>query len=468
MQGIRLDTSCFPPKTRLEFGLRSAMALLRASKSKLPARNYAECRASQAGHSQVYSQCLETLKLQCCCWAKMVKAYIACPGVFEQQVNSGTIHFPDIPKLVSGVEHPEHLFVVLSEIFADRLQTLVRSFTNCRCQDQPTHTNFMELLPHHLYLCTQLVRVLHEIPSMRHTAEDIGLSYQDIEWFSRATMLRTVMLEAAKQGGMKDEVAVQAMRHADRLIKLAPDNPASYEFRAYIEMHSLDAAFDSACMYMQTAMRTAKQSGDELGAAQYTMQVMYCMLWKLSTSKSKNRRSDAIALEPELQQVLLSAGTADTIARLPPYDRMAPSSWQHAASVRLLTAAATVAKLAFAIPECPQQLLEYLQPLIARLPRKRADGMKPQDDKRHQTTHSRNSIKAGWGAYNGSIPEARQGQRRKIAAKKRQNSTAAPQVMTSGKQRPAGCSSKVRLHMHSYTDPATTPLAQAAGKQHKI
>lgn len=59
---------------------------------------------------------------------------------------------------------------------------------------------------------------------------------------------RLPLQEAAKQGGMKDEVAVQAMRHADRLIKLAPDNPASYEFRAYIEMHSLDAAFDSACM----------------------------------------------------------------------------------------------------------------------------------------------------------------------------------------------------------------------------
>ena len=30
---------------------------------------------------------------------------------------------------------------------------------------------------------------------------------------------------------------------------------------------------------MQEAMRTAKQAGDELGAAQYAMQVMYCMLW---------------------------------------------------------------------------------------------------------------------------------------------------------------------------------------------
>lgn len=54
--------------------------------------------------------------------------------------------------------------------------------------------------------------------------------------------------EAAKQGGMEDEVAAQAVRHADRLIKLAPDNPASYEFRAYTVMHSQDPAFDSACM----------------------------------------------------------------------------------------------------------------------------------------------------------------------------------------------------------------------------
>lgn len=84
--------------------------------------------------------------------------------------------------------------MLFCRIFANRLQKLVCSFTSCRCQEPPTHTNFLKLLPHHLDLCAHLMRALHEIPSMRHTAEEIGLSYQDIEWFSRATMLRSVML----------------------------------------------------------------------------------------------------------------------------------------------------------------------------------------------------------------------------------------------------------------------------------
>lgn len=52
-----------------------------------------------------------------------------------------------------------------------------------------------------------------------------------------------------------------------------------------------------------------------LSVCDVVQKVLLCGVQKLSTSKSKNRRSDAIALEPELQQVLLSAGTADTIAR---------------------------------------------------------------------------------------------------------------------------------------------------------
>ena len=65
---------------------------------------------------------------------------------------------------------------------------------------------------------------------------------------SKCAQPQVELQEAAKQGGMKDEVAAQAMRHADRLIELAPNNPASYEFRAYTVMHSLAPAFDSACM----------------------------------------------------------------------------------------------------------------------------------------------------------------------------------------------------------------------------
>lgn len=82
----------------------------------------------------------------------------------------------------------------LCRMFANRIQTLVSSVTWCDRQKLPTHTNFKQLLTQHLQLCSCLLKALHDIPSIRYTAEEIGLSYQDIEWFSRATMLRAVML----------------------------------------------------------------------------------------------------------------------------------------------------------------------------------------------------------------------------------------------------------------------------------
>ena len=133
---------------------------------------------------------------------------------------------------------------------------------------------------------------------------------------------------------------------------------------------------------------------------------------------------------------------------------MHPSSWQHAASVRLLTATATVAKLAFAIPECPQQLLDYLQPFIARLPHKQATGVgvKPESEKQNESTSSTNSMKAGWGTCSGGSVVEIQRQPKRAGAKQGQSSTVAPQVLTSRKNRPTGCSMKVRQNMRSCTD----------------
>lgn len=111
---IRLASSCFPPKSRLKFGLRSAIALLRASNDKFSAESQAERVAGQAGYRDVHGHCLQTVKQQCQCWAKLVKAYVACPSVFEEQINSGTMCTPDIPKPANGLEQPDILFAVLS------------------------------------------------------------------------------------------------------------------------------------------------------------------------------------------------------------------------------------------------------------------------------------------------------------------------------------------------------------------
>ena len=115
MPDMRLNVTRFPSESHLKFGLRSAMALLRASKHKVPAMHHDVCHASQTRIPHMQSHHLETVVQQCRCWARVVKAYIACPSVFEQQVNSGTIHAPDMPKPVSAPEEPQPLFVVLSE-----------------------------------------------------------------------------------------------------------------------------------------------------------------------------------------------------------------------------------------------------------------------------------------------------------------------------------------------------------------
>ena len=50
-----------------------------------------------------------------------------------------------------------------------------------------------------------------------------------------------------------------------------------------------------------------------------------------------------------------------------------PSTRQRVAAAHLLTAKMTAVKLAFSIPECPQQLLDYLQKFNAALPVSKAE-----------------------------------------------------------------------------------------------
>lgn len=62
---------------------------------------------------------------------------------------------------------------------------------------------------------------------------------------------------------------------------------------------------------------------------------------------------------------------------------LSPSCWRYIAAARLLMARATVAKLAFAIPECPEQLLVCLQHALARGATSRSKDVKPQYDRQY-------------------------------------------------------------------------------------
>ena len=53
------------------------------------------------------------VKQLCQCWAKLVHAYIACPTAFEEQIKSGTIRLPGIPKSGDGLEPAEAAFVYI-------------------------------------------------------------------------------------------------------------------------------------------------------------------------------------------------------------------------------------------------------------------------------------------------------------------------------------------------------------------
>ncbi len=52
-----------------------------------------------------------------------------------------------------------------------------------------------------------------------------------------------------KQGFMPADVLSEATRHAERLVELAPGNPASHELRSYVHMHDAQQDLDVACRY---------------------------------------------------------------------------------------------------------------------------------------------------------------------------------------------------------------------------
>ncbi len=50
-----------------------------------------------------------------------------------------------------------------------------------------------------------------------------------------------------KQGSMPPEILSEAQRHAERLVRIAPDNPASHELKSYVLMHDVETDLQEAC-----------------------------------------------------------------------------------------------------------------------------------------------------------------------------------------------------------------------------
>ena len=104
-------------------------------------------------------------------------------------------------------------------------------------------------------------------------------------------------------------------------------------------------------------------------------------------------------------------------------ERVSPSCWHYIADARLFMATMTVARLAFAIPECPQRLLVHLEHLMARATSPVTKDVKPQHDRQNEISQD---VTAGCGMRSRSTATWQQRQIKNAEAQKRHISKAFP------------------------------------------
>ncbi|DBA71544.1 TPA: hypothetical protein ACH3X2_001018 [Trebouxia sp. C0005] len=206
----------------------------------------------------------------------------------------------------------------------------------------------------------QFLNAQSTMPAFRDMTEALGIQCQDIEWFSRAAMLKITLQICTKQGFMPADVLSEATRHAERLVQLAPGNPASHELRSYVHMHDAQQDLCEACRSMSAAMHIAEAAKDDVDVLLYAQQVMYFMLWNFNSTQSKTR--DALSLEKSLTGVLRTVKEAEEHIREVRTPESVCDAVQSMASSRLTAAKRRLAALAFTISGTPKALLEYLQP----------------------------------------------------------------------------------------------------------
>ena len=111
-------------------------------------------------------------------------------------------------------------------------------------------------------------------------------------------------------------------------------------------------------------------------------------------------------------------------------------------------ATATVAKLAFAIPECPEQLLVCLQHALAKGASSRSKDVKPQYDRHYDISKD---VKAGCFVGSRSKATSKHGQCRKAEAQQRRGIKASLQDMAIGKERLSGHDNNLKFNVPTST-----------------
>lgn len=227
----------------------------------------------------------------------------------------------------------------------------------------------------HFPLYTTFLVAMHSVTDFTTVAHTLGLRYQDIEWFSRAAMLKVILQTCTKQGAMPAAVLAEARRHAARLVELMPDNPGSYEIMSYVLMHDAEQSLEDARSHMEVALLTAEDQDNDVGVMQYALQVMYFLLWGFI--HTSDRAAELASMQHHVLALLSMATQADGRRSLSEeafgrlqiemVDPVPEFCWERQ-NLQLVAAKTKLGALAWQIAETPRRLLDYLAPYIPDSP----------------------------------------------------------------------------------------------------
>jgi len=95
-----------------------------------------------------------------------------------------------------------------------------------------------------------LLDFMGQITQAKHIVRGMHFPSIDVDELMLVMMSCPVLLQTCtKQGFMPADVLSEATRHAERLVELAPGNPASHELRSYVHMHDAQQDLGVACRY---------------------------------------------------------------------------------------------------------------------------------------------------------------------------------------------------------------------------
>ncbi|KAL0019663.1 hypothetical protein WJX77_012152 [Trebouxia sp. C0004] len=330
---------------------------------------------------------------RCSALAKLVQAFVACPSAAESMFEASPPW--QLFAYEAGSSSSDALLLQLLALCAGLLRRVSETNVQVTSAADPAAELIYILKSFHIPLLLQFLTAQSTLPAFRKKTEALGIQCQDIEWFSRAAMLKITLQMCTKQGFMPADVLSEATRHAERLVELAPGNPASHEIRSYVHMHDAQQDLDAACRSMQAAMYVAEAAKDDVGVSLYAQQVMYFMLWDFNGSQNKTR-SALSSLEMSVRGVLHSVKEAEEHIREARAPESVCDAVQSMASSRLTAAKRRLSALAYTLSGTPQALLDYLQPYRPQARNSQPQHTAPVRPSCSQLAHSsRRSVKLG-------------------------------------------------------------------------